>query len=102
MFAKPIPILDEHKRNHRHAQRTESEKRTRPGDTQGIIHGMRGQRQTNSKNRSDRACRRLCRGRVLLESVSQVIQHGYEDEQITASEYYTGHHGHRRVDGLFG
>ena len=102
MFAKPISILDEYKRNHRHTQGTESEKRACPGDTQGIIHRMRSQRQTDSNNRPNRACRRLCRGRVLLESVSQVIQHGYEDEQITASEYYTGHHGHRRVDGLFG
>lgn len=94
----PLTIIIQHERNRyeRHAQ--EAQQTTRPRDTQLVIHGIRKERKRSSERTPDQIIPCVNRGDVFWVGISEIRQHGHEEQEGAHAEEGAADNGHNPVD----
>lgn len=94
----PPTIIVQHERNwyKRHAQK--AQQTARPRHTQLVIHGIRKKGKRCPERTPDQVIPRVHRGDVFRVGVSEVRQHGHEEQEGAHAEEGAADDGHNPVD----
>ena len=94
----PPPIIIQHKRNRqkRHAQKPQQA--TRPRDPQLVVHGVCEKRKRRPNRTPHQVVARIHRGDVFRVRVTEVREHGHEEQKGTHAEEGATDDGHDPVD----